>query len=529
MDKQIIYSKQVEISINNKILINDSSVKIHTRTKYAIVGPNGIGKTQLIKHLYNELKQTEDILLIDQDVVIDDDVNTVKEYILQSDLELYNLWKELCIEESKDENEIDIKKWEHLTEEVHSVRNYDKYVATSEKILKGLGFTNPNINVNTLSGGWKMRLSLGRALLKNPKILILDEPTNHLDLHAILWLNSYLQEFNNTLIFITHQLSLVNDNSDVIWFINKIGNSKTLLHTIKSPYNNVDKYITQLENELAKQYTKYQNKLKEFRNSKKQPTKKDIDEFIQKNHVDRPPKPYTVLIEFPEIANFGNNKSLVDLRQVSYSINTKELYTDINLTIKTNDRLVIVGDNGVGKTTLFKLIMNEIEPNNGCIISDDRLRTSYYNQDIINSLPLENTPIEYLQSLDNKLSINDCRTILGKLGIKKTEIEDLPNIQIKNLSGGQKARISFSSIQINKPHLLLLDEPTNHLDITSINALINGINNYVGTILIISHDMHLISSINNMCLYEVKNKQITKFNGDFDEYEEYVLSNNDTL
>lgn len=529
MDKQVIYSKNIEISINNKILINESSVKIHTRTKYAIIGPNGIGKTQLIKHLYNELKDKEDILLIDQDVVIDDDINTVKEYILQSDIELYNLWKELCIEESKEEHEIDMNNWERLSNEVYSIRNYEKYAATSEKILKGLGFTNPDINVNTLSGGWKMRLSLGRALLKNPKILILDEPTNHLDLHAIMWLNSYLHEFNNTLIFITHQLSLVNDNSDFIWYINKIGNSKTCLHTIKSPYNNVDKYISQLELEMSKLYTKYQNKLIEFRKSKKQPTRKEIDEFIQKHKVDRPPKPYTVLIEFPQVANFGTNKTLVDLRQVSYSINSKELYTNVNLAIKSNDRLVIVGDNGVGKTSLFKLILNDIQPSDGYIISDDRLRISYYNQDIVNSLPLEITPIEYLQLLDNKLSINDCRTILGKLGIKKTEIEDLPNIQIKNLSGGQKARISFSSIQINKPHLLLLDEPTNHLDITSINALIEGINNYNGTILIISHDMHLISNIDNMCLYQVKNKQITKFNGDFDEYENYVLNNNDTL
>jgi ATPase subunit of ABC transporter with duplicated ATPase domains len=187
-------------------------------------------------------------------------------------------------------------------------------------------------------------------------------------------------------------------------------------------------------------------------------------------------------------------------------------------------KLIIVGPNGIGKTTLFKLASGLLTPNSGNIINDDRLRVGYYHQQIIDNLPLNLTPTQYLQTLNNRLDNGTCRGILGKLGIKKTDTVDLPNIKINLLSGGQKARVSLASIQMNSPHLLLLDEPTNHLDLESIEGLIKGINEFNGGVVIITHDMYLIESINDGIIYEISNKKIKKFNGEFNDYCEKIIT-----
>lgn len=180
----------------------------------------------------------------------------------------------------------------------------------------------------------------------------------------------------------------------------------------------------------------------------------------------------------------------------------------------------------VEKLLFFKLASGELNPTNGYIIKDDRIKIGYYSQQIIENLDLNLTPIEYLQKLNPKLDQNQCRMILGKIGIKKIDSIDLPNNKIKNLSGEQKARISFASIQMMNPHLLLLDEPTNHLDIESIDGLVRGINNFNGGVVIITHDMYLIENITNAYIYEVKDLNINKFNGDFDDYCSLVYSSN---
>lgn len=189
-------------------------------------------------------------------------------------------------------------------------------------------------------------------------------------------------------------------------------------------------------------------------------------------------------------------------------------------------RIILVGDNGVGKTTFFKLASEIIKPTLGNINYDNRLRVGYYNQQVVENLPLKLNPIEYLKNINSKLDEGSCRCILGKLGIKRTDSLDLPKNIIENLSGGQKARVSFAQVQMLNPHLILLDEPTNHLDIESIEGLISGINEFNGGIVIITHDMYLIESIENAEIYEVKNKNIIKFNGNFDEYCDKIISNN---
>jgi ATP-binding cassette subfamily F protein 3 len=259
---------------------------------------------------------------------------------------------------------------------------------------------------------------------------------------------------------------------------------------------------------------------------KKSTPKKDVDEFIKKEGVKRPPKPYVVNITFDNVIELST-KNIIELKEVDFYYEPNKLiYKNLNINFGMGSRIILVGSNGCGKTTLFKLMTQQIKPTNGFVLNDERLRIGYYNQQIIDNLPLELTPIEYLQQLNSKLDISQCRTILGKLGIKKQENLDLATNKIVDLSGGQKARVSFASVQMSNPHLILLDEPTNHLDLESIEGLIEGINNFNGGIIIITHDIYLIESIKNANIYQVMTNNLIKFNGDFDEYCEMIYNKN---
>ena len=366
-----------------------------------------------------------------------------------------------------------------------------------------------------------MRLALGKALLRRPEILILDEPTNHLDLNAVIWLTEYLTGYDKTLIVITHQIGLVNSIADLVWYIGNLELKGNKVFTIRGNYNRLLQFMDNSDKEMNNNYNKFQKKITELK--KKSTPKKDVEEYIKKNNVPRPPKPYIVNIDWENIIQLST-KNIIDFRDVYFNYGEKKIYEKLDIALDMGSRIVLVGENGVGKTTFFKLASGELKPNDGDIYFDHRLKVGYYNQQIIDTLPLHLTPIEYLQEIDSSLDQNKCRGILGKLGIKKTELVDLPKNIIENLSGGQKARVSLASIQMKSPHLILFDEPTNHLDIESIDGLINGINNFNGGVVVITHDMYLIESIENSRIYEVKNNNLIKFNGEFNEYCDMILN-----
>ena len=211
------------------------------------------------------------------------------------------------------------------------------------------------------------------------------------------------------------------------------------------------------------------------------------------------------------------------MNNLSFSYNDNLIFDNIEFSIQQDSRYIIVGNNGSGKTTLFKLCSSLISPSIGEIIKDDKIKIGYYHQQIIENLPLDSNPIDYLKSLDNNLDDGQCRGILGKIGLKKSKINDPCNNLISNLSGGQKARIALCALNISKPHAILMDEPTNHLDIESINGLIDGINKYNGGVVLITHDVYLIESINNAKIIHIDNKKIKIFNGDIKDYCNYIL------
>ena len=365
-----------------------------------------------------------------------------------------------------------------------------------------------------------MILAIGKALLRKPEILILDEPTNHLDLDVVIWLTSYLESYRKTLIVITHQIGLVNSVANCVWYIGNPELTGTKLYTIRGKYDNLLQFIDNTQKESQNKWDKFQKKVEELK--KKSTPKKNVEEFIKKEGTNRPPKPYVVNITWDNVIQLST-KNIIEFKDVSFNYEDKPIYSNLNMSMGMGSRIILVGPNGCGKTTMFKLACEMIEPTSGHIVRDERLRVGYYNQQIVDSLPLELNSIEYLQTINDKLDHNQCRTILGKLGIKKVDDMDLPTVKISNLSGGQKARVSFASVQMMNPQLILFDEPTNHLELESIEGLIKGINNFNGGIVTITHDMYLIEKVENAEIYQVINNSIDKFNGDFDDYCSSVL------
>ena len=293
-----LYSENIEVTINNKILINNSDISINSGTKYFVLGQNGIGKTTLLKQIYIQLQNKLDVLMIDQDIEIKSN-EMINEFILNADPIIYEAKKKMDELEKKEElTEEESDEYNKLSEILYQ-KEWFKYEAESKRILYGLGFTNPEIPVNILSGGKRMILAIGKALLRKPDILMLDEPTNHLDLDVVIWLTNYLESYKKTLIVITHQIGLVNSVADIIWYVGNPELKGNKIYTIRGNYNKLLKFLEQSEKETLKNYDKSLKKIEELR--KKSTPKKIVDEFIKKEGILRPSKPYIVNITFDNV------------------------------------------------------------------------------------------------------------------------------------------------------------------------------------------------------------------------------------
>lgn len=519
-------SKDITVTVGDNILIHESRIVINEGDKICVIGENGVGKTTLI----NQIKDlvNVDYLLIDQHVEIEDNESCF-EFIIKSKRELYETEKKLTsmYEEIENKEETDESEMEQINEyeTTLNVNGWGKFKADAMKILSGLQFTNPERKTYELSGGWRIRLALGRALLNKPSILFLDEPTNHLDLEANIWLNDYLLEYTKTIVICTHDRDLIENVATRYWYVANLELTGVKVYSIAASLRSLGKFIKQKNKEVADAYKSYENRLKAFRCQKPSPSKSQVEEFIRKNTVPRPPKPYDVNIEWCQVEK--SSRQIVRFDNISFSYDDNKIFDRLNFSIFGDSRYVLVGRNGAGKTTFLKLCIGDLDYNHdgeSTIYRDPRIKIGYYNQQIIEDLPLDLTPIQYLKSLDDRLTVGECKAILGRLSLKKMDFGDPTSIPIRNLSGGQKARVAFARLQISSPSLYLFDEPTNHLDVETIEALIQSLNEFNGAVVVITHSMHLIRSLNKGEIFIADNQTITHFKGDIDAYRNYVTN-----
>ncbi|XP_028317003.1 ATP-binding cassette sub-family F member 1 [Gouania willdenowi] len=527
--------ERFSISAHGKELFVNADLLIVAGRRYGLVGPNGKGKTTLLKHIACRglnIPPNIDVLLCEQEVIADD--TPAVQAVLKADTRRLKL-----LEEEKSLQALLEKGEDSVTERLHKVYEELEAIgaaaaeAKARRILAGLSFTPEMQNRPTkrFSGGWRMRVSLARALFMEPTLLMLDEPTNHLDLNAVIWLNNYLQGWKKTLLIVSHDQSFLDEVCTDIIHLN---NQK--LHYYRGNYLTFKKMYVQKQKEMQKQYDKQEKELKDLKargKSTKQAEKQTKEALTRKQQkgkkkggqeeesLEAPellkrPKEYTVKFTFPNPPPLS--PPILGLYSVDFGyVGHKLLFRGVDFGIDMESRICIVGPNGVGKSTLLLLLTGKLTPTKGEMRKNHRLKVGFFNQQYADQLNMEETASEYLMRNFN-LPYQDSRKCLGRFGLES----HAHTIQISKLSGGQKARVVFAELSCRQPDVLILDEPTNNLDIESIDALSEAINEYKGAVIIVSHDARLITE--TQCqLWVVEDTSINQIDGDFDEYKREVL------
>ncbi|XP_068929259.1 ATP-binding cassette sub-family F member 1 isoform X3 [Petaurus breviceps papuanus] len=526
--------EKFSISAHGKELFVNADLYIVAGRRYGLVGPNGKGKTTLLKHIANRalsIPPNIDVLLCEQEVVADE--TPAVQAVLRADTKRLKLLEEEKKLQGKLEQGDDAaaERLEKVYEELRAM-GAAAAEAKARRILAGLGFDPEMQNRPTqkFSGGWRMRVSLARALFMEPTLLMLDEPTNHLDLNAVIWLNNYLQGWRKTLLIVSHDQGFLDDVcTDIIHL------DAQRLHYYRGNYMTFKKMYQQKQKELLKQYEKQEKKLKELKaggKSTKQAEKQTKEALTRKQQKCRRknqdeeaqeapellkrPKEYTVRFTFPDPPPLS--PPVLGLHGVTFGYEgQKPLFKNLDFGIDMDSRICIVGPNGVGKSTLLLLLTGKLTPTQGEMRKNHRLKIGFFNQQYAEQLRMEETATEYLQRGFN-LPYQDARKCLGRFGLES----HAHTIQICKLSGGQKARVVFAELACREPDVLILDEPTNNLDIESIDALGEAINEYKGAVIVVSHDARLITETNCQ-LWVVEEQSVSQIDGDFEDYKREVL------
>mmetsp|Transcript_17332 Transcript_17332/g.36087 ORF Transcript_17332/g.36087 Transcript_17332/m.36087 type:complete len:794 (-) Transcript_17332:2569-4950(-) len=532
------------ISAAGKVLFKDAELNIAHGRRYGLVGPNGKGKSTLLKMIASRdliLPPRVDFLYVEQEVQADN--TPAVDAVLKADKVRWNLLEEeKSLTEAIDNGEDDPKTFKRLQEVLDELNTIGAASAEAKarRILFGLGFDGDMQTKPTkmFSGGWRMRISLARALFIEPTLLMLDEPTNHLDLNAVIWLDNYLLNWKKTLLIVSHDQDFLNSVCDEILHIEDLK-----LASYKGNYDSFKKAeATKLKQQL-KDWEKQEKRLRELKRQGQ--SKAKATETVKKNKREpgaraakkaekqaiasgsataqnaeliKRPKEYTVQIQFPEVAELS--RPVMEVNQVFFRYSEKHpvIFECIDFGIDMDSRICVVGPNGAGKSTLLKLLTGEIQPVKGEVKRNPRLRMGIYNQHFVDRLPMHKTPVEHLRDRYEDEDYQSIRNRLGKYGLEGHAHE----VTMRDLSGGQKARVVFVDLSLQRPHILLLDEPTNNLDIETIDALIKAINEFNGGIVVVTHDQRLIDECE--CeLWVVEEEGVTKWAEGFDDYKGGIL------
>lgn len=518
-------------------ILDNISFNIHEGDKVGLVGINGAGKSTLFKILINQISPDSGELHIAKDKTIGylpqnmslDSSCTVMEEMLKVYDDLIRMesrLRELEIMIASEENMEDqtyhdalMREYSNLLDEFNNRNGYG-YNSFIKGVLTGLGFSSDDFEkrVNILSGGQKTRVALGKLLLTKPDILLLDEPTNHLDLDAVEWLEDFLKAYRGSLFIISHDR----------FFLDEVTNKTFELsnHSIDEYNGNYSYYVKEREirkENLAKQYSLQQREIarqeviiERFKSYNREKSIKQA-ESRQKaldriEVIDRPDNdPKAAKINFEVRIKSGNDVITAD--ELSKSYNERRLFNNIGIQIKRGERIALIGPNGTGKTTLFRIIMGLVEPDTGSVLLGRNVNIGYYDQEQ-SDLNEQKNIIDEVWDEFPELTQTKLRTILGAFLFSGEDVFK----SISLLSGGEKSRVALVKLILSKANFLLLDEPTNHLDIISKEALENALLNYDGTILTISHDRYFLNKVATKIMYLDSQTGITEYPGNYSYY-----------
>ncbi len=506
-----------------RLLFEDASFIIHAGNKVGITGANGCGKSSLFFLIRNELHADIGDLGIPNKCVIAhvaQETPAVEksaiDYVLDGDTGLRQLQAQLKLAEQNDNGKLQAQ----LLSELDSI---DAYTANTRaaRLMNGLGFTMPQLQntVQTYSGGWRMRLNLAQALMCRSDILLLDEPTNHLDLDAVIWLESWLQRYNGTLLLISHDRDFLDR---VVDRIAHIEHQHITLYT-----GNYSSFEKQRFEQLSQQKSAHEKQQREMAHMRAfvdrfrakatkarqaQSRLKSLERMtlITPAHVDSP-----FHFTFPAPEKLPDPLLQLDNTSVGYS--HQPLLTNLNMTLSPGDRIGLLGPNGAGKSTLIKLLAGTLAPIHGKRETARYLKIGYFAQHQLEQLDTDESPLTHLQRLDLRASESAHRDYLGGFGFHGDRALET----VAPLSGGEKARLVLALLVYQKPNLLLLDEPTNHLDLEMRLALVTALQDYEGAVILISHDRHMLRTVTDQ-FYLVHDGQVAPFDGDLEDYRQYL-------
>lgn len=511
-----IIGKDINIQIGGKRIVEKGEIKITQKNRYGLLGPNGSGKSTLLKCIYNRLiPSNKNLKIIQVEQTFITSKKSVYQTLLETNEELFKLKTKMDEFESRELEENEMDEYMETSEKLEEL-DFDKNDSEIRKILHGLGFTPDQMEKPTesFSGGWQRRIALGKVLYLNSDVVLLDEPTNHLDLEAVIWLSNYLSESDKILIIVSHSADFLDIvcNQTLFLINNKI-------RQYKGGYSRAKYYLMKDEGSLEKKYKELDRKLREM--SSKHKTKKEKEEYVKK--LDLPLRMPRYDVIYPKYKCMEIKGNLVKLENVSFSYTEEKLLENINLELKMGRRYTLVGKNGAGKSTLIRILNNELKCN-GDIVYNGALKVGVYNQHFDTLLPEEETPVSYLMEFmsdDMSLGGNHMKSIRQYLGMIK--LEGKAHLQkMGTLSGGQKARVAWLAMILQQPHLILLDEPTNHMDLEGIEGMIKSLENFNGSLVIVTHDPTLITKLETELLV-LENNTINSWKGDYDDYMERIL------
>lgn len=528
----ILSCNNISKSFGTDVIIKSCSFNIEDHEKAAIVGINGAGKSTLLKIITGiEPADTGLVTLakdktlgylaqqqnLGSDNTIYDELLSVKQYILDMEKELRSIEKRMNTADG-DELENLMKKYSDLNHRFEMENGY-AYKSEITGVLKGLGFSEDDfsLNVNTLSGGQKTRVALGRLLLAKPDIILLDEPTNHLDMESIRWLENYLLNYNGAVLIVAHDRYFLDKIvSKIIELDNGVatvfsGNytdyaaKKAILRNMKlKEYLNQQREIKHQENVITK--------LKQFNREKSIKRAESREKMLDKIEIVDKPQELNDKMNIKLEPNVVSGNDVLTISGLSKSFDDITLFDNIDIEIKRGERVALIGNNGTGKTTILKLINGIIEPDSGSIYLGAKVNIGYYDQEH-HVLDPDKTIFDEIRDAYPDLNNTQIRNTLAAFLFTNEDVFKY----IRDLSGGEKGRVSLAKLMLSNANFLILDEPTNHLDIVSKEILENALNNYTGTVLFVSHDRYFINAAATRII-ELSNKTVVNYIGNYDYY-----------
>lgn len=524
------------IAINNlsfyfgsRPLYQNANLHIKPKDRIGLIGANGTGKSTLLRLITREYAPDEgDITMskdttigfLNQDLLSYESEKSIREVAMEAFVEQLKLQKgidDIIQELEKNYSDDLVTKLTNLQEKFEALEGYT-IQSKAEEILEGLGFSTEDLSrpLQEFSGGWRMRVMLAKLLLQKPSLLLLDEPTNHLDLPSIQWIENYLINYEGATIVVSHDREFLDNtiNKTVEVFNQSLneysGNysfyleERELQREIQqNAYENQQSKIKQTER-FIQRFRAKATKARQVQSRVKMLEKMDkIDEVIDENAA--------VNFKF----NFGQNpgRQVLTLKDLDKAYGDLQILKEATSLIERSDKIALIGANGKGKSTLLRIIAGDESIQKGERLLGYNVIFSFYAQHQLESLGVENEILQELQQAGSGKNDTELRSILGCFLFSDEDVFK----KIKVLSGGEKSRVALAKVLISEANFLLLDEPTNHLDMQSVNILIQALQQYQGTFVLVSHDRHFISQVANKIWY-IENKEIKEYPGTYQEY-----------